>query len=102
MIWIFNLERASAGVCDNYSDLCQYILDIENQKNVSVTKSASKNYNPIFFNNEEDQKQWCIEFCKNHNYVIIETPSQPVNSEHAPWNSNTHRLHDEERFKQAS
>lgn len=101
MIWIFNLERASAGVCDNYTDVFQYIHSLENQQTTKVSKQKKNDLEILCSSSEADLKHWCINFCKNHNYVIIETPSQAVNSEHSPWNANSHSI-TEERFKQAS
>jgi hypothetical protein len=102
MIWIFNLERASAGVCDSYTDVYQYILGLEGQMDIENTHNLNRHAEEPSLTCEVDQKQWCIDFCRNHNFVIIETPSKPVNTEHSPWNSHVHMSGIEERFKQAS
>lgn len=63
MIWIFSLDKASACACDNYSDLFQYLLKNDNQfmgSDVVYDMSSSQ------------LKQWCLTYCKDHNYLVIE------------------------------
>jgi hypothetical protein len=102
MIWIFNLERASAGVCDSYTDVYEYIRGIEGLTNPEGSELLEHNIELPANAHEPEQKQWCINFCKDNNYVIIETPSHAVNSEHTSWNTRVGSFHSDERFKQAS
>lgn len=105
MIWIFNLERASASVCDNYHDVLHYILSIEQQDILSSVRSSSqkskKDLSCLNFVTDAEKKQWCLDFCKKNNYNIIETPTVAVNPSHSTWSSQTTGQF-EERFKQAS
>ncbi|MBX9805040.1 MAG: hypothetical protein K2Y18_04715 [Alphaproteobacteria bacterium] len=63
MIWIFSLDKASACACDNYNDLFQYLLKNDNQ--FSETDVVSDM-------GAGQMKQWCLTYCKEHNYVVIE------------------------------
>jgi hypothetical protein len=84
MIWIFNLDRASAGVCDNYHDVFQYLSDIASSNTAPKHTSQSE----LFTLTDEDslatKKNWCLNFCKVHNYTIIETP-QIIDSNVPKW-----------------
>ena len=102
MIWIFNLERASAGVCDSYADLYQYICELNSQTDFQGSVQTSLHNKSADWLCEEDQKQWCIDFCQSNNYMIIETPSQPINTDNKPWNANIHPTFTGDHFKQAS
>ena len=85
MIWIFNLKRASASLCDNYHDVFQYITELEHKKvmldhnHQAIIPNVS---NPKSLN---DKKSWCVDFCNGNNYTLIETPSQPIESTPPQW-----------------
>lgn len=74
MIWIFNLEKASACACDSYVELFQYLLKMEKLKLEDAEPTevigASDMGMPVF------KKQWCLDYCKTNNYVVIETSPQ--------------------------
>jgi hypothetical protein len=78
MIWIFNLERASAGLCDNYDDVVQYITQLENIKLPANHRKSIYSLN--MSGSQSEKKQWCIDFCNSNSYIIVETPSKPMDS----------------------
>ena len=100
MIWIFNLERASASVCDNYNDVFHYILSLEQQDLLPSSQKSKKDLNCLDFVSEAEKKQWCLEFCKKHKYDIIETPTHAVNATPSTWSSQSPGQL--ERYKHAS
>lgn len=93
MIWLFNLERASAISCDNYDDLFQYIHGLEGLK-VSKVKSllnqASMGSGSMPHKEEESKKQWCLEYCKNHHYIVVENTVPANHSSKKPRISQKH------------
>jgi len=93
MIWIFNLERASAGACDNYADVFQYIRELEQLKQPANLRKPKGNedINIANLKSDAEKKQWCINFCKSNKYSIIETPSRPPTSR--PPQSNSFSYH---------
>lgn len=80
MIWIFNLDRASAGLCDNYADVMQYIIELETIKQPANRRKPNAHLDISNIGNDVEKKKWCIDFCQSNNYIIIETPSDPLNS----------------------
>lgn len=104
MIWIFNLERASAGLCDNYDDVIQYITELENFKLPANRMKSSHpcDMSDLVSDTMHDKKQWCIQFCKDHNYVIVETPSQPSDLSPAQRNLPRQSLYPENRLERAN
>lgn len=96
MIWIFNLERARAGLCDNYDDVVQYITELEN---IKLPANYRKSMNALgISDSQSEKKQWCIDFCNNHSYIIVETPSKPINSKSAHGNLPIQSLYAESGF----
>jgi len=75
MIWFFNLERASGGVCDSYSDLFQYLCKKEKVelKDKQFPEALIGDADKHLF-----KKRWCLKYCKNHRYVIIENKGAPM------------------------
>ncbi|MBM3633446.1 MAG: hypothetical protein FJX03_07080 [Alphaproteobacteria bacterium] len=80
MIWIFNLDRASAGLCDNYADVMQYIIELERIKQPANHRKTQAHFNVSTLGTNAEKKKWCIEFCQSNNYIIVETPSEPLSS----------------------
>lgn len=83
MIWFFNLEKASAVSCDNYDDLFDYIHELEKLKLLKTYPQFDQAYetlNPSFEDTEILKKQWCLEYCKSHNYLVVENTSPAKNS----------------------
>lgn len=80
MIWFFNLEKASAISCDNYDDLFQYIQRLEALKRQFPLNPPFMHLDTIPRKEEEPTKQWCLEYCKNHNYIVIENTVAANNS----------------------
>jgi hypothetical protein len=104
MIWIFNLERASASVCDNYHDVFHFIHSLEQQEILPSNRTLSQKPNPDSkshnFVSDAEIKQWCLDFCKKNKYDIIETPTNAVNTSHSTLSHSPGQL--DERFKHAS
>ena len=75
MIWFFNLEKASAVSCDTYDDLFHYIHELEKldlSKRHPKFDQTSAYLDASFEDVEGLKKQWCLEYCQNHNYIVIE------------------------------
>lgn len=73
MIWIFNLEKASACASDSYNELFQHLLKIEQLKledEKSGESTIAADVGLAF------KKQWCLDYCKTNNYVVMESFSQ--------------------------
>jgi hypothetical protein len=70
MIWFFNLNKASAGVCDNYNELFHYFNEIERIKWKDIKSSES--FFLKIINNKISKKKWCVDYCKANQYVIME------------------------------
>jgi hypothetical protein len=133
MIWIFKSDKASAGSCENYDDLFQYIREKERLKLRGVQAEFWDSWNFTYFspqqvsaNIEQFQpteivkeaqkrklgfieicrgdpqssieilathdtdiealkKQWCVEYCDAHHYIIVENFSTPHNSLQSQW-----------------
>jgi len=136
MIWIFKSDRASAGFCENYEDLFQYIREKENLKPLegqpmfghswSFTLFTPQQVSTIYLNMKQSQpteifkeahlkelglleiyrgdpqkcmkvlvtpdvdiealkKEWCLEYCNAHGYIITENVSSPQHSVQSQW-----------------
>lgn len=84
MIWFFNLEKASAISCDNYDDLFQYIQGLEVLKRQLPLNHSLVHFGASPRKEEEPTKQWCLEYCKNHNYIVVENTVAANNSSKTP------------------
>lgn len=83
MIWFFNLEKASAVSCDTYDDLFDYIYELEKTNLLKIYPQFDQAYehlNSSFEEAEVLKKQWCLEYCKNHNYLVVENAGSAKNS----------------------
>ncbi len=83
MIWFFNLEKASAVSCDTYDDLFHYIHELETlglSKRHPKFDQTCEHLDASFEDVKELKKQWCFEYCKNHNYIVVENAVPANNS----------------------
>lgn len=80
MIWILNLDRASAGLCDNYADVMQYIIELETKKKPANCRMSKVRLDISNLESDAEKKKWCIDFCQSNNYIIVETPSEPLSA----------------------
>jgi len=136
MIWIFKSDRASAGFCENYEDLFQYIREKENIKSLedqlmfghpwSFTTFTPQQVSTIYLNMKQSQptkilkkahlkklglleiywgdpqkckevlitsdvdievlkREWCLEYCNTHGYIVTENISSPQHSVQSHW-----------------
>jgi len=135
MIWIFKSDRASAGFCENYEDLFQYIREKENLKPLegqpmgrpwSFTLFTPQQVSTIYLNMKRSRptetlkethlkelglleiyrgdlqkckevlvtpdvdiealkKEWCLEYCDAHGYIVTEIISSPQHSVQSQW-----------------
>lgn len=93
MIWIFNLEKASAFSCDNYDDLFQYINELEELRLSKINTQLLQPSVRRVSNSKKGsalKKQWCLEYCKDNNFTIVENCLAANNPSKNPRSSQKH------------
>ena len=133
MIWVFKSDKASAGYCESYEDLFQYINEKEKLKLLEGQTEFERPWNFTFFTHQQVsanvkqfqpteivkeaqerklgfieichgdlqdrieilvtqdidigalKKQWCLEYCDAHHYIVVENLSTPPNCLQPQW-----------------